>query len=80
MTSQRALNIWPQPASGQLNLDGRSDILAVRLFDLQGRSVYQEALAPAATQLLMLPQLRPAVYLLKVETREGTIYRRVSLQ
>jgi Metallo-peptidase family M12/IPT/TIG domain/Secretion system C-terminal sorting domain len=71
-----ALNAWPNPAHGTLNVQSVTPATTVRLFDLTGREVRQALTDSAGAASLNLNGLPAAIYLL----RTGSSTQRVVVE
>lgn len=68
--SQKQFNVYPNPASGMINISGVTEINQVRIINYTGQVVYQ--LNTGGTEIrINTGNLASGVYLLQVETLEG---------
>ncbi len=79
---QNAIQVFPNPSTGIINLDltkTSGDLLEVKVHDLTGKLIYQEALTQAQASL-NLEHLAKGMYLLQVNTSEFTYSTKVVLR
>jgi hypothetical protein len=67
------LNLFPNPASGFVNLEIQPDYQSIEIFDLSGRLVYSRELANTHENEIsfMVDKFIPGIYLVKVFTGES---------
>lgn len=63
------INIYPNPASTTLHIEGVSNGTSIAVYDVTGRKVMHEAF----TDKLSLQQLSNGLYLLNITTADGTV-------
>jgi hypothetical protein len=60
-----SLTIWPVPTADQLSIGPLEKVRNLRVIDLQGRTVLEQAVNGQATATLQVAALEPGVYLLR---------------
>lgn len=72
------ISVFPNPSNGQFNIESNGLIQhGVTIYDLQGRVVYLRQQLGATNTLVRLNHFIPGMYVLKVETEDGVIIRKV---
>ena len=71
---QNELNLFPNPTSGTVNINGAGNAVAIELLDLSGRNI--RSIQPAASATLDLTALPNAVYLVKITSASGSVEHR----
>lgn len=72
LKEQTALcTIYPNPAHDVLIITNNFKADKLTLYDLNGRSVFEEKLNRSASQQIALPQLAQGIYIVEVENTEG---------
>ncbi|MCK5693128.1 MAG: T9SS type A sorting domain-containing protein [Bacteroidales bacterium] len=66
-----SVSIYPNPSTGQLNLDSDSELSAAKFFDVTGRMVKQINLNGEFNRTLDVSELRNGIYILQIETVMG---------
>lgn len=74
-----AVMIYPNPVSDYLNIKTNSKIVQVQVMNLMGQVIYNQ-FVDEMTHSLSLSDLPAGVYIVKVETTEGTVARRISVE
>lgn len=76
-----AINVFPNPSKGKILLNGLQEgKVTVRVYDITGAVVHEEAIDSAATKDLDLGQLQPGVYLLQCNETTKQHVTRIVLQ
>ena len=70
------MQIYPNPASDWLLIDGLSSDAQLQMVDQQGRVVWQQQL-PQGTNRVELPALSAGIYWLRAKTAEGQAVRKL---
>ncbi len=77
------IKIYPNPAKDNINIEAKNNILSIQILDLTNRLIHQ-ALPPTKQNyfnILLQNLLMPKeIYLIKIETEEGTITKRIVLE
>jgi hypothetical protein len=63
------VNVYPNPASSTLHIEGMSDGTSIALYDITGRKVMQTSFADE----IPVSQLSNGLYLLNITTADGTV-------
>ena len=58
--------IYPNPASDIINIEGNGEELVVQLFDLKGGMIMEQSHNEAGAMSLSVGNLEPGIYLVKV--------------
>lgn len=77
-TSEQFFEVYPIPASGSLTLSSQTPMLTVRVFDVLGR-VLKDIPVHANGFEMFVGDLLPGVYLLEVQSVDGTILKKTIL-
>jgi hypothetical protein len=67
------LELWPNPARGQLFVQAPSEVQALQVLDASGRIVLEQRVSSSSSVVLDVTDLRPGSYLLR--TWQGTRIR-----
>ena len=76
LSPELPLQIYPNPASDWLLIDGLSSDAQLQMVDQQGRVVWQQQL-PQGTNRVELPALSAGIYWLRAKTAEGQAVRKL---
>jgi len=71
------LLVYPNPASNTLTINSESNLLNLTIYDLTGRIVYSEEVLNQNKLTVDISGLTDGMYLLKAETEQGTISRKM---
>lgn len=73
------LKLYPNPAIDQVQVETDREILSVRLYDITGRLMLSKE--PRATKTMLSVNGMPVgIYILNVQTTEGTLIRKLSVK
>jgi len=70
------LNIYPNPTNDLLNLESGEDMGLISLYNYSGTKVFRKEIANR-TYILSVEEYPEGVYLLRVETGSGVVFRKV---
>ena len=70
-TADASINVYPNPARNQVNIEAKSNIKSVQVFDIQGR-ILQTALENKNTTTLDIASHPKGIYFLKITTETGS--------
>ena len=70
----RNIKLFPNPTTGILNIESKSTILGISIYDLVGREVLDKKTKLNSVDLSTLPK---GVYLVKIKTEQGEVVKRV---
>jgi WD40 repeat protein len=71
------VNIYPNPAREFINIESKGiSIEMLNLYDLNGQLLLNKQIAESKTQLV-LTNLNPGIYILKIKTKSGTAIKRI---
>jgi len=74
------LRIYPQPASQHLNIEAEgSHINKITVYSLEGKSLFEERFLGQERVKLNLPSLQPSLYILEIQTEEGSFRKKILL-
>ncbi|MBN1337676.1 MAG: T9SS type A sorting domain-containing protein [Bacteroidales bacterium] len=74
-----AVMIYPNPVSDYLNIKTNSKIIQVQIMNLMGQIIYNRSV-DEMTHSVSLSNLSTGVYIVKIDTPEGTVSRRISVE
>jgi hypothetical protein len=74
------VEIFPNPAQESLNIRASENIQSTTLIDMLGQAVLEEHWRPGTSVDLHLPKLPNGIYLLRIDTDQGVVFRRVQIQ
>ena len=74
-----ALQVYPVPAKDQLNIVASENILNVKLVDLTGRVVYQNAQVGNSTLEVSVNHLNEGIYFVQIQTAKGLAVRKIQV-
>jgi len=74
-----AVNIFPNPASGQLQIRDLDEPAEVKILNQQGQLVLQQSLL-SGQQELMISTLTPGIYWVQIRTKAGQAIRKVVVE
>ena len=74
------LNVYPNPAANVLYVQTDAALMKVSLFNLLGQTIKEVEGNNAFESQINVNNLSPGMYLLKVDTQEGTITRKVEVR
>ena len=77
-TNNIDLNIYPNPSSSVLNIQSNEQITEVQVIDLLGQIVYS-APVNGNNHRINLNQMQTGIYLVKINTRKGTITKKIQV-
>lgn len=66
------MKLFPNPSSGQLNIENPGDAVEMEIYDLSGKLVLKSQLKAGLNQL-NIDQLNPGTYLLKLKGKAGAL-------
>ena len=76
---ERMLNLYPNPATDQVQLEADREILSVQVFDITGRLMFAQQ--PRARKTMLSVNGMPVgIYILNIQTTEGTLIRKLSVK
>ncbi len=79
-TTEAALNIYPNPASGRVYISGTA-LKEVRIYDVTGKMLLHPAVDPAASQNnIDISSLPGGMYLVHCTTGAGTVIKKLMVQ
>lgn len=75
----QTLKLYPNPAMDQVKVEADREILSARLYDITGRLMSSQE--PRATKTMLSVNGMPVgIYILNVQTTEGTLIRKLSVK
>lgn len=72
--------IFPNPVNKRLSIQSSENIRSITLIDMLGKVVLEEHCKPNTFADLDLPKLPAGIYLIRIETDLGLVFRRVHIQ
>jgi len=69
-TEEKAINIYPNPTNGIINISPDNEIKSISIFDIFGQKLYDKYI----TREIDISDFQPGVYFLNIET-QGTVHR-----
>ncbi len=75
-----AFKMWPQPASGNINITSKDKILSIKIFDITGRLAYLADDVSALKLNLDISSLRRGSYILQAKTVDGIVNKKLIIQ
>ncbi len=74
LTNVHALQIFPNPTSGQLNISGLDNDAAIRIFDITGNKIYESK--SRGHQTLDVKNFPPGIYLLEINSGKSAAWKK----
>ncbi|MCA1762288.1 MAG: T9SS type A sorting domain-containing protein [Cryomorphaceae bacterium] len=78
--SEIALNVFPNPSTGNITLESESPLKRISVFDAVGRLVFRESIQNKTNQQLNLSHLPKGLYLLQISGQEFEKTEKVVLE
>ncbi len=72
---ESTISIYPNPADKAINISSPNQINNVRIFNLVGQSIYQ-----GNSSVINTNNFNPGIYIIKVETNEGSITEKITIK
>ena len=72
------VNVFPNPAKTNLNIQSNDEIQSLRLYNLAGQEIQSVVVQDLTTQL-NIQQLAQGIYVLKVQTTQGIQTQKVQI-
>jgi len=70
------LNVYPNPATTEINIDSRKEIVSVKLNDTSGKLIYNQKVFGLQSNL-SIEKLPPGVYILTIQLKDTTISKKI---
>lgn len=61
------IKVFPNPVQNQLNIDSPEEVLSIEIFDLLGKKIFE-----SKTKTIDVSELQNGIYLLKINTNQGS--------
>jgi hypothetical protein len=75
-----AVNIYPNPSNGIVNVAAKGNIQQVRMFDLTGKVVFEQTQLNQSLITFETVSMPAGLYLIHIVTEEGTIVKKISVK
>ncbi|MDX1910020.1 MAG: T9SS type A sorting domain-containing protein [Saprospiraceae bacterium] len=75
-----AVDVYPNPAGEQLFISASTEMQHLALYDMLGRKVLEQPTRRERRTELALPRLASGMYLLRIDTDRGVVFRRIQIQ
>jgi len=75
--NQRSLSVYPNPMTDKFQIKSGYEISSVTIFGLTGENILNQSYISENTVVIDTRNLAPGLYLLKIETANGTICRKL---
>jgi hypothetical protein len=72
LDAKSTVRIYPNPVTNHLEISAGSDIRRISVYNSIGTSILVETGSPGKTKNLNTRSLAPGLYILKIETKDGT--------
>ena len=72
--------IYPNPASGLVNVTSSSPMTAISISDILGQVVYRSAPDHMLSETVMIPYLEPGIYTINITTTAGHTTDRLTIK
>ena len=73
------VNVFPNPSNGMINIVSESMIKTIEVFNIIGEKVFKTEGINNSKALLKLENTVDGVYLIKIETEKGIVFKKVSI-
>ena len=77
---EKEIKVFPNPATGILNVVNTSEAATIKLYDVNGRLVRQQQIIGRTVQQVQVGHLKNGLYLLKIESTTGVITKKIVVQ
>lgn len=75
-----SIELYPNPTSGEININSTSIIKGIKITDYQGKVVFSKEKINSITEIINISELEKSIYFIKINTEKGSQIKKIISQ